>query len=194
MQAFNSAAFGFIIFGKWNGAPLYLIVHVFMWLIAVWRSDKMHALLAQRCYQPLRWTTDLCMVMNLEYNVCMTVSREDTSFSIACLNSTMEDALSCSPPCLASYNSLAMHSFSTIKNRTLGFNICSSSIGQCCWMPVHIRHYHCLFKLCRRYMEIWSRYSAWLHNSVLWLIERYVVHLYLEIVFKDLCVSLIDWD
>ena len=119
MHAFNSIAFGFIIFGNWNGAPLYLIIHLCIQSIAVCRFDKMWDLLAQRCYQPLRWTTDLCTGTNLEYKIYMIVLRDNTSSNISLFKSTMVDDVTCSPPYLAACNSLAMCSFSAIKNRTL---------------------------------------------------------------------------
>lgn len=119
MHAFNSTASSFIIFGKCNGDPLYLIFHVCMWSTTVCRSNKMRALLAQRCCQPLRWNTDLCTATNLEYSFCITVWRANTSFSIVLLNSALSNVVTCSHPCTAACNSLAMHSFSAINNRTL---------------------------------------------------------------------------
>lgn len=119
MHAFNSTTFEFIIFGKWNGAPLYVIAHVCMWLIVVFIYDKIRALLAQHCCQPLRWTNDLHMVTNLEYNLHMTVSRYNTSSSIDLLNSSLVDVVTCSPHCLFACNSSTMFSFSTINNLTL---------------------------------------------------------------------------
>lgn len=59
------------------------------------------------------------MVMNLKYNLRMTVLRDDTSWSIAFLNSALEDVVTFSSPYLVACNSLAMHSFSTIKNLML---------------------------------------------------------------------------
>ena len=80
---------------------------------------KMCNLLEQCCFQPLRWTTDLCTVRNLKYNFRMTVSRDDTSSTIDPLKSTLVDDVTFSPPCFAACSSLAMHSFSTIQNLTL---------------------------------------------------------------------------
>lgn len=79
----------------------------------------MCALLTQRYYQLLRWTTNLCTVMNLEYNICMTASRDNTSFSISLLNSALVGVVNYSPPCLVACNSLSMLLFSAIKNQTL---------------------------------------------------------------------------
>ena len=57
--------------------------------------------------------------MNLDYNFCVTSSRDDTSSSIALLNSTLVDAMTFTSPYLATCNSLSIYSFSDIKNLTL---------------------------------------------------------------------------
>lgn len=59
------------------------------------------------------------MVLNLEYNIRMTVSRDNNSSNIALFNSALADDVTCSPPYLAACNSLAMSLFSAIKNQTL---------------------------------------------------------------------------
>lgn len=82
-------------------------------------SIKMCALLAQRCFQALRWTIDLCTMTNLKYSFCMIVSRDDAPSSIAFFNSALVDVVACSSPYLAACNSLGMRSFSAIKNITL---------------------------------------------------------------------------
>lgn len=58
--------------------------------------------------------------MNSKYNFHMTVSRDDTSSSITLLNSTLADDVTCSSPYFVACTSLAMCSFSAIKNLTLG--------------------------------------------------------------------------
>lgn len=94
-------------------------MHVCMLSTTVCRFDKMHALLAQHCCRPLRWTTNLCIVPNMKYNIHMTILRDDTSSSIALFNSTLVDDVTYSPPYLATCNPFSTYSFSTIKNRTL---------------------------------------------------------------------------
>lgn len=79
----------------------------------------MCAFLAQGCWQPLRWTTYFCMVMNLEYNIHMIILRDDTCSSITLFNFALEYDVTCSPPYLAACNSLAIRSFLAIKNLTL---------------------------------------------------------------------------
>lgn len=81
--------------------------------------DKIRALLAHRCCQPLRWKTTLCTVSNLEYNTYMTFSRDYTSSSITFFNFAQENDVTSSPPCLFIRNSLAICSFSAIKKWTL---------------------------------------------------------------------------
>jgi len=119
MCAFISTALGFIILGKCNEAPLYLIVHVCMWSTTACKFNKIRALLAHCCCQPLRWTTALCMVPNLEHNAHMAVLRDDTSSSITFFNYSRVDVVTSSLPCLVVCNSLAIRSFSVIKKRTL---------------------------------------------------------------------------
>lgn len=58
-------------------------------------------------------------VSNLEYNIHMTVSRDNTSYYIALLNSAWVDNVICSPPFLSTCNSLAILSFFAIKSETL---------------------------------------------------------------------------
>ncbi len=129
----------FIILGNWNGASLYLIVHVCMWSIAVFRFNNMSALLAQRYCQWLRWTYDLCTVKNIEYNICMTILRDDTSSSITLLNSSWADVVTYSPPLLYAYNSHALVLSSQESNsRASGFVIWFGSIDQPGWMSTHI--------------------------------------------------------
>lgn len=162
----------------------------------VCKFDKMCALLAQRYYQPLRWKNTLCIVSNLEYNICMIVLRDDTSSSISFQHFSGRWCNMFSS--LLGHLSFLSHSlvfcYQESNTRVGGFNIYSGSIDQCCWILVNIRYDHLFFKLWRRCLDIWSRKSAWLHNSVLWLVERYVVHICFLIVFKDICVSLISWD
>lgn len=79
----------------------------------------MCAFLAQHFYQLLRWKTTLYIVMNLEYNICMTVLMDNTSSSITLLNFSLADDVTYSHPCLTSCNSLAMRSFYAIKNQKI---------------------------------------------------------------------------
>ena len=81
--------------------------------------DKICALLAHRCYQPLRWKISLCMVPNLEYNARMTMLMDNTSSSIAFFNSTWENVVTRSPHFLVVRNSLSICAFSTIMKQTL---------------------------------------------------------------------------
>lgn len=146
MCAFNSIALGFINFSKCNGAPLYLIVHVCMWSTTVWKFDKIHALLEHHYRQSYRWTTTLCTVPNLEYNAWMTIWRDDTSSIITFFNFAWVDVVTSSPPYLPSYNSLAIHSFFTIKKRTLELVssiyalVASSNAARCLHMLDTITH------------------------------------------------------
>jgi len=117
MHAFSSTILRFIILGKCNRAPLYLIVHVFMWSTIVCKFHNICALLAHHYCQSLRWTTALCMVPNLEYNSHMTVSSDDNSSSITFFNSSRVDAITNYPSFLATCNSLAIRSF--YKKQTL---------------------------------------------------------------------------
>ena len=59
------------------------------------------------------------MVPNLEYNACMTVTRDNTSSSIVFFNSARADVVTNSPPYLAICSSLAIHLFSTMRKWTL---------------------------------------------------------------------------
>ena len=79
----------------------------------------MHSLLTHCYCHPLRWTTALCMVPNLEYNTRMTMSRDNTSSSISFFSYARADAVIESPPCLAICSSFAIRSFSGIRKRTL---------------------------------------------------------------------------
>jgi len=55
----------------------------------------------------------------MEYTICMAVTRENTSSSISLLNFALADVVTYSPPFFVACNSLAMRSFSAIKNQTL---------------------------------------------------------------------------
>ena len=79
----------------------------------------MCALLAHHYSQPLRWTTKLCTVTNLKYSFRMTVLGDDTSSNITLLNYALTNVVTYSFPCLVACSSLAMRSFSAIKNLTL---------------------------------------------------------------------------
>jgi len=55
----------------------------------------------------------------MEYNGCMTVSRDSTSSSVSFLNYAREDAITYFPPYFFIYSSLAIHSFLAIRKWTL---------------------------------------------------------------------------
>jgi len=55
----------------------------------------------------------------MEYNGCMTVSRENTSSSVSFLNYAREDVITYFHPYFFIYSSLAIRSLSTIKKWTL---------------------------------------------------------------------------
>ncbi len=80
---------------------------------------KMHSLLAHHCFHPWRWTTAWCMVPNLEYNAHITISRDNTSSSICFFSSARADIFTKSPPCLATYSSFAIRSFSAMRKLTV---------------------------------------------------------------------------
>lgn len=67
----------------------------------------------------MRWTTALCTVPNLEYDAYITMSRDNTSSSIAFISSAWKDAVTRSPPDLAIYSSFSILSFLTIRKWTL---------------------------------------------------------------------------
>lgn len=78
----------------------------------------MHALLAQHYCQSLRWTSDLCTVTKLKYIFRMIVSTNNTSSSVTFFNFALVDLVAFSSPSLVACISLAMLSFSAIKNLT----------------------------------------------------------------------------
>ena len=63
--------------------------------------------------------TALGMIPNLEYNVRIAVSRDSTSSSSMFFSFARTDSVTNSPPCLAVFSSLAIHSFSAIRKWTL---------------------------------------------------------------------------
>ena len=109
----------FISFGKWNRSPLYFVVHAHMLSMVACMFFKMWAFLTNGCYHLWRWSTSWCTVLDLEYNSCIIVSKDNTSSSISFFSSAQVAVVTKSPPCLATYNSFAIHSFSAMRNQTL---------------------------------------------------------------------------
>ena len=77
------------------------------------------------------------MVTNMEYNICMTLERDNTSSSITLFNSALADAVTYYPPYFATCSSLPICSFSTTKNLTLELValayalVASSNVARC---------------------------------------------------------------